>query len=44
MIWVAQRKQKNETKVSFSWTDDEIQLLLAVIIHFKADKESEGYV
>ena len=37
------KKTNNENEVSFSWKDDEIELLLAVIINFKAEKESEGY-
>ena len=40
------KKTNNENEVSFSWTDDEIEPLLAVIIrlrNFKAEKESEGY-
>ena len=27
----------------FSWTDDELELLLGVIQHYKSDKEGEGY-
>ena len=37
------KKTNNENEVSFGWTDDEIELLLSVIISFKAEKESEGY-
>ena len=37
------KKTNNENEVSFDWTDDKIELLLSVIINFKAEKESEGY-
>ena len=35
--------EKNAGNVNFVWTDDEVELLLGVIIHFKAEKEAEGY-
>ena len=35
--------KKNAGNVNFVWTNDEIELLLGVIIHFKAGKEAEGY-
>ena len=39
------KTQENEKEGScnFTWTDDEVELLLSVINHFKSEKEAEGY-
>ena len=35
--------KKTEGQGNFTWTDDEIALLLAVIYKYKNSKESEGF-
>jgi hypothetical protein len=35
--------KKTEGQGNFTWTDDEIELLLAVIYEYKTSKESEGF-
>ena len=35
-------KMKNRKASDFNWTDNEIQLLLEVCFHFKAESDCEG--
>ena len=35
--------EEEDKAVTFTWSDDELQLLLEVILHFKSDKAGQGY-
>ena len=35
--------EEEDKAVTFTWSDDELQLLLAVILHFKSDNAGQGY-
>ena len=35
--------ENKEKAASFTWSDEELELLLDVLIHYKADKEGRGF-
>ena len=35
--------ESQEKSASFTWSDEELELLLSVILHYKADKEGRGF-
>ena len=37
------QENEKESSCNFTWTDDEVELLLSVINHFKSEKEAEGF-
>ena len=36
------KTNEGKDKASFTWTDEEIELLLDVMMHYKSDKEGRG--
>ena len=36
------RGEADKTSISFNWSDEEVQLLLEVVLHFKSDKAGQG--
>ena len=35
--------ENKEKAASFTWSDEELELLLDALIHYKADKEGQGF-